>query len=280
MTESIYQNLVRNLDKTAPESIHLCDYPAVNEAHIDKKLEADMDEVLKVVVMGRAARNTANIKNRQPIGRMFVKAPNKLSEFYVEIIEDELNVKSVAFTDDVRDFTSYTFKPQLKTVGPKYGKQLGNIRKALNEIDGNRAMDTLKAEGRLTFNFDGNEVVLTEEDLLIDMAQKEGYVSEADQNVTVVLDTNLTPELIDEGFVRELVSKIQTMRKEAGFEVTDHIAVYESGNEKLAELTKKFEVQIKKDVLADEIIIGQMDGYTKEWNINGETVTLGVVKKN
>ena len=280
MTESIYQNLVRNLDKTAPESIHLCDYPAVNEAHIDKKLEADMDEVLKVVVMGRAARNTANIKNRQPIGRMFVKAPNKLSEFYVEIIENELNVKSVAFTDDVRDFTSYTFKPQLKTVGPKYGKQLGNIRKALNEIDGNRAMDTLKAEGRLTFNFDGNEVVLTEEDLLIDMAQKEGYVSEADQNVTVVLDTNLTPELIDEGFVRELVSKIQTMRKEAGFEVTDHIAVYESGNEKLAELTKKFEVQIKKDVLADEIIIGQMDGYTKEWNINGETVTLGVVKKN
>ena len=186
----------------------------------------------------------------------------------------------MAFTDDVRDFTSYTFKPQLKTVGPKYGKQLGNIRKALNEIDGNRAMDTLNAEGRLTFNFDGNEVVLTEEDLLIDMAQKEGYVSEADQNVTVVLDTNLTPELIDEGFVRELVSKIQTMRKEAGFEVTDHIVVYESGNEKLAELTKKFEVQIKKDVLADEIIIGQMDGYTKEWNINGETVTLGVVKKN
>ena len=280
MTESIYQNLVRNLDKNAPESIHLCDYPTANEAHIDKKLEADMEEVLKVVVMGRAARNTANIKNRQPIGRMFVKAPNKLSEFYVEIIEDELNVKSVAFTDDVRDFTSYTFKPQLKTVGPKYGKQLGNIRKALTEIDGNRAMDTLKAEGKLTFNFDGTEVVLTEEDLLIDMAQKEGYVSEADQNVTVVLDTNLTPELIDEGFVRELVSKIQTMRKEAGFEVTDHIAVYENGNEKLAELTKKFEDQIKKDVLADEIIIGQMDGYTKEWNINGETVTLGVVKKN
>ena len=280
MTESIYQNLVRNLDKNAPESIHLCDYPTANEAHIDKKLEADMEEVLKVVVMGRAARNTANIKNRQPIGRMFVKAPNKLSEFYVEIIEDELNVKSVAFTDDVRDFTSYTFKPQLKTVGPKYGKQLGNIRKALTEIDGNRAMDTLKAEGKLTFNFDGTEVVLTEEDLLIDMAQKEGYVSEADQNVTVVLDTNLTPELIDEGFVRELVSKIQTMRKEAGFEVTDHIAVYENGNEKLAELTKKFEIQIKKDVLADEIIIGQMDGYTKEWNINGETVTLGVVKKN
>ncbi len=280
MTESIYQNLVRNLDKNAPESIHLCDYPTANEAHIDKKLEADMDEVLKVVVMGRAARNTANIKNRQPIGCMFVKAPNKLSEFYVEIIEDELNVKSVVFTDDVRDFTSYTFKPQLKTVGPKYGKQLGNIRKALSEIDGNRAMDTLKAEGKLTFNFDGIEVVLTEEDLLIDMAQKEGYVSEADQNVTVVLDTNLTPELIDEGFVRELVSKIQTMRKEAGFEVTDHIVVYEDGNEKLAELTKRFEAQIKKDVLADEIIIGQMDGYTKEWNINGETVTLGVVKKN
>ena len=228
--------------------------------------------------MGRAARNTANIKNRQPIGRMFVKAPNKLSEFYVEIIEDELNVKSVAFTDDVRDFTSYTFKPQLKTVGPKYGKQLGNIRKALNEIDGNRAMDTLNAEGRLTFNFDGNEVVLTEEDLLIDMAQKEGYVSEADQNVTVVLDTNLTPELIDEGFVRELVSKIQTMRKEAGFEVMDHIGVYQSGNDKIAELIKNNADEIKSEVMADYIHLGEMKGFTKEWNINGETVMLGVEK--
>ena len=225
-----------------------------------------------------SARNTANIKNRQPIGRMFVKAPNKLSEFYVEIIEDELNVKSVAFTDDVRDFTSYTFKPQLKTVGPKYGKQLGNIRKALNEIDGNRAMDTLKAEGRLTFNFDGNEVVLTEEDLLIDMAQKEGYVSEADQNVTVVLDTNLTPELIDEGFVRELVSKIQTMRKEAGFEVMDKIVVYAHGNDKIQDVMKTHEDEIKSEVLADEMVLGETDGYVKEWNINKEAVTMGVKK--
>ena len=279
MTESIYQNLVCNLDKTAPESVHLCDYPEVNEAWIDKQLEADMEEVLKVVVMGRAARNTANIKNRQPIGQMFVKAPSPLSEFYIEIIEDELNVKKVTFTDDVRDFTTYTFKPQLKTVGPKYGKQLGNIRKALTEIDGNEAMDTLKATGSLKFDFDGAEVVLEEADLLIDMAQKEGYVTEADQAVTVVLDANLTPELIEEGFLRELTSKIQTMRKEAGFEVTDRISVYEEGNDKIADLMKAHEADIKSDVLADAVYVGQMDGYTKEWNINGETVTLGV-KKN
>ena len=211
MAEKIYQNLVCNLDEEAPESVHLCSFPDVKADLIDKKLEEDMEEVLKVVIMGRAARNTASIKNRQPIGQMFVKADHELSQFYVEIIEEELNVKKVIFTEDVREFTSYTFKPQLKTVGPKYGKQLNNIRKALTEIDGNEAMDTLKEKGNLRFEFDGAEVVLLEEDLLIDMAQKPGYVSEADQVMTVVLDTNLSKELIEEGFIRELVSKIQTM---------------------------------------------------------------------
>ncbi len=278
MTEDIYQNLVRNIDKTAPESIHLCDFPAVHEEMIDQELEDKMDEVLKIVVMGRAARNAANIKNRQPIGKMFVKAPSALPEFYQEIIEDELNVKSVEFTDDVRAFTTYTFKPQLKTVGPKYGRQLGNIKKALSEVDGNEAMDTLNEKGALTFDFDGTKVELTKDDLLIDMAQTEGYVSEGDNTVTVVLDTNLTPELIEEGFVREIISKIQTMRKEADFEVTDHISVYQDKNDKIAEILKAHEDDIKEEVLADQIILGQMGGFTKEWNINGEDVTLGVEK--
>ena len=278
MTEDIYQNLVRNVDKDAPESVHLCDFPAVEEAHIDKKLEEDMDEVLDIVVLGRAARNTANLKNRQPIGKMYVKAEHKLGEFYVEIIEDELNVKSVEFVDDVRNFTSYSFKPQLKTVGPKYGKQLGNIRKALAEIDGNAAMDTLKAEGALKFDFGGEIVVLTEDDLLIDMAQTEGYVSEGDNKVTVALDTNLTPELIEEGFVREVISKIQTMRKEAGFEVTDHINVYQDANDKIAEILKKHADTIKEEVLANHIVLGEMGGFVKEWNINGEKGMLGVKK--
>ena len=278
MTEEIYQNLVCNIDKNAPESIHLCDYPVADESCIDEKLEDNMDEVLKIVVMGRAARNTANIKNRQPIGRMFVKAPHELSVFYQEIIEDELNVKSVVFTDDVRDFTSYSFKPQLKTVGPKYGKQLNNIRKALSEVDGNTAMDTLNEKGALTFDFDGSEVVLTKEDLLIDTAQMEGYVSEGDNTVTVVLDTNLTPELIEEGFVRELISKIQTMRKEAGFEVMDHILITSEGNEKIAGIFGAHGEEIKSEVLAEGITLGKAAGYTKEWNINGENVTLGVEK--
>ena len=278
MTEDIYQNLVRSIDKNAPESIHLCDFPSVDEMHIDKQLEADMDEVLKVVVLGRAARNTANIKNRQPIGKMYVKADHELSDFYVEIIEDELNVKSVEFVEDVRNFTSYSFKPQLKTVGPKYGKQLGNIRKALAEIDGNAAMDTLKAEGALKFDFGAELVVLTEEDLLIDMAQTEGYVSESDNTVTVALDTRLTPELLEEGFVRELVSKIQTMRKEAGFEVMDHICVYQQNNDKIADILTRYADTIRSEVLADDIRVGEMGGYTKEWNINGETGILGVEK--
>ena len=278
MTEDIYQNLVRNIDKTAPESIHLCDFPAVNEEMIDADLEEKMDEVLKIVVMGRAARNAANIKNRQPIGRMFVKAPSALPEFFQEIIEDELNVKAVEFTDDVRAFTSYTFKPQLKTVGPKYGKQLGNIKKALAEVDGNTAMDTLNETGLLTFSFDGVKVGLTKDDLLIDMAQTEGFVSEGDNTITVVLDTNLTPELVEEGFVREIISKIQTMRKEADFEVTDHINVYQDNSDKIAEILKAHCDEIKDEVLAEHIMLGQMGGYAKEWNINGEKVMLGVEK--
>ncbi|MBS6516571.1 MAG: isoleucine--tRNA ligase [Clostridium sp.] len=278
MCEDIYQNLVRKIDKTAPESVHLCSFPEVQEGFIDKELEAYMDEVLKVVVFGRAARNTANIKNRQPIGKMFVKAERSLPEFYQEIIEDELNVKSVEFTDDVRAFTSYTFKPQLRTVGPKYGKQLGNIKKALSEIDGNSAMDTLKEKGALTFDFNGEEVVLTEEDLLIDAAQVEGYVSEGDNTVMVVLDTNLTPELLEEGFVRELISKIQTMRKEAGFEVMNHIRVFAEGNEKISAVFAAHGEEIKSEVLADEIVTGQTGGYSKEWSINGEKVVLGVEK--
>lgn len=278
MTEQIYQNLVCAVDKTAPESIHLCDYPVAEESFIDKQLEVDMDEVLKIVVMGRAARNTANIKNRQPIGQMFVKAPHSLPVFYQEIIEEELNVKKVVFTDDVRDFTSYSFKPQLKTVGPKYGKQLGSIKNALSEINGNEAMDTLNETGALTFTFDGTEVVLTKEDLLIDTAQTEGYVSEGDNTITVVLDTNLTPELLAEGFVRELISKIQTMRKEAGFEVMDHILVYSKDNEAIEGILKDNEEEVKSEVLADSIQFGTAAGYVKEWNINGENVTLGVEK--
>jgi isoleucyl-tRNA synthetase len=278
MSEQIYQNLVCSVDKSAPESIHLCDYPEANESFIDQQLEDNMDEVLKIVVMGRAARNTANIKNRQPIGQMFVKAPHTLSVFYQEIIEEELNVKKVVFTDDVRDFTSYSFKPQLKTVGPKYGKQLGNIKNALLEVNGNEAMDTLNNAGALTFTFNGEEVVLTKEDLLIDTAQTEGYISEGDNTITVVLDTNLTPELLTEGFVRELISKIQTMRKEAGFEVMDHIRVYSKGNETIGTILKAHEEEVKSEVLADSIQYETTAGYEKEWNINGENVTLGVEK--
>ena len=279
MTEDIYQNLVRSLDKEAPESIHLCDFPVANEAHIDKDLEAKMEEVLKVVVLGRAARNTANIKNRQPIGRMFVKAETALPEFYQEIIQDELNVKKVEFTDDVRAFTSYSFKPQLRTVGRKYGKYVNEIKEILAGLDGNQAMDTLNETDLLSFETqDGTKVELAKEDLLIDMAQVPGFVSEGDNFVTVVLDTNLTPELIEEGFVREIISKIQTMRKEAGFEVMNHINLFQDGNDKLAEILKNHTEEIKKEVLADNILIGTMGGYTKEWDINGEKGMFGVEK--
>ena len=278
MTEDMYQNLVRSVDKDAIESIHLCDFPTVNEAWIDKDLEADMKELLEIVVLGRACRNTANIKNRQPIGTMYVKAEKKMSEFYTDIIADELNVKEVKFADDVESFISYSFKPQLRTVGPKYGKLLGGIRQALTDINGTAAMNELRTNGVLKLDINGNDVELTEEDLLIETAQTEGYVSESDGETSVVLDTNLTPELIEEGFVREIISKIQTMRKEAGFEVMDKIKVYAHGNDKIQDVMKAHEDEIKSEVLADEMVLGETDGYVKEWNINKEAVTMGVKK--
>ncbi len=276
ITEDIYRNLVCGIDKSAPESIHLCDFPEVKTEWIDKDLEKNMDEVLRIVVMGRACRNAANIKNRQPIADMFVKAPYKLDGYYQDIIRDELNVKAVSFTDDVRSFTTYSFKPQLKTVGPKYGKSLNGIRTYLAEVDGNAAMDELKEKGSLTFDVNGVSVVLSEEDLLIDMAQTEGYVSDGDNEITVVLDTKLTPELIEEGFIREIISKIQTMRKEADFEVMDKIVVYCQGNDKIAELLTSHREAIQSEVLALEVRIGETKGYVKDWSINGEDVTLGV----
>ena len=278
MTEDIYQNLVRSIDADAPESIHLCDYPEVNEAWIDKDLEANMEELLEIVVLGRACRNTANIKNRQPIGTMYVKAEKAMDKFYTDIIADELNVKEVKFADDVESFISYSFKPQLRTVGPKYGKLLNGIRTALSEIDGTAAMKELRENGVLTLDIDGNKVELAEEDLLIETAQTEGYVTETDGETSVVLDTNLTPELIQEGFVREIISKVQTMRKEAGFEVMDKIIVYAKDNDKIMDIMKANQDEIKREVLAENIILGEAEGYTKEWNINKEAVTLGVSK--
>ena len=280
MTEEIYRNIVVNVDKNAPESIHFCDFPEVNEEWIDTKLEEDMDHVLQIVVQGRACRNTANIKNRQPIGKMYVKAAFELSDFYKDIIADELNVKEVVFTDDVSAFTSYSFKPQLRTVGPKYGKKLNAIRQYLGSVDGNAAMNELKTTGKLTFDADGDQVELLEEDLLIDAAQMPGYVSDTEYETTVVLDTNLTPELVEEGFVREIISKIQTMRKEAGFEVMDHIRVYFAQNDKIKALVDSNNAEIKDEVLANEICFDTIKGYNKEWNIDGETVVIGVEKEN
>jgi isoleucyl-tRNA synthetase len=279
MTEDIYRNLVCSVDANAPESIHLCDFPAVDESQIDKELEKNMDAVLKIVVMGRACRNNANIKNRQPIGQMYVKAEEVLNDFYVDIIADELNVKSVAFAEDVSAYTDYQFKPQLRTVGPKYGKYLKQIQTTLAEINGNEAMAQLKASGQLVLSNISDEVVLTEEDLLITMTQMEGFITEGDNYVTVVLDTQLTPELIEEGFVRELISKIQTMRKEAGFEVMDHIAISYVADEKVAAIFEKYGNDIMSEVLAEEIHAGNLKGHQKEWNINGEKVTLAVEKK-
>lgn len=279
MTEDIYQNLVRSIDANAPESIHLCDFPKVNEAHIDKELEENMDRVLKLVVMGRACRNTANIKNRQPIGQMYVKADFELSEFFDAIVADELNVKNVTFTQEVRDFTSYSFKPQLKTVGPKYGKLLGGIKNVLSGLDGNAAMDELNANGCLRFEVNGEEVVLNREDLLIDTAQMEGYVSEDDNGITVVLDTNLSEELLEEGFVREIISKVQKMRKEADFEVMDKIVITYEGSEKAETVFAKNADEIGAETLALEVKKATPAGYVKEWKINGEAVTLGVEKQ-
>ena len=278
MTEEIYQNLVRSVDKDAIESIHLCDFPKVEEAWINKELEDDMEELLKIVVLGRAARNTANIKNRQPIGTMYIKADKEMGQFYTDIIADELNVKEVKFANDVESFISYSFKPQLRTVGPKYGKLLNGIRTALAEINGTEAMNELRSTGLLTLDINGNKVELSEEDLLIETAQTEGYVTEADGDISVVLDTNLTPELIEEGFVREIVSKVQTMRKEAGFEVMDKIHIYAKDNDKILELMKNHKEEIMSEVLAEDMTLGTIDGYVKEWNINKEPVVLGVAK--
>ena len=278
MSEQIYRNLVCSIDKNAPISVHLCDFPEVNEKMIDTELEKNMDAVLKTVVMGRACRNASAIKNRQPIANMFVKADFTLDEFYKEIIEDELNVKEVTFTDDVSELTTYNFKPQLKTVGPKYGKQLGGIKEYLANVDGNKAMAELKANGAIKFEVGGVEISLAEEDLLIEMTQKEGYVTEADNYVTVVLDTNLTEELLEEGCVNEIISKLQTMRKDSGFEVMDRIKVYVEGNDKIAEIVKKNEKAIADKVLANEVLYGTKNDAAKEWNINGEKVFLGVEK--
>ena len=277
MTEDIYRNLVCSVDASAPESIHLCSFPVADTSMIDKDLEATMDEVLKIITLGRACRNTSNLKNRQPIGKMYVQAPADLADFYKEIIEDELNVKDVEFTQDASKFVSYTFKPQLRTVGPKYGKLLGKIRAALGEVNGQEAYAALKNGSPLTFDFDGSIVELAEEDLLIEMAQVPGFVAESDGPVTVALDTNLTPELIEEGFVREIISKIQTMRKDAGFEVTDHITFSYGTNEKIAALAAAHANEIMAETLCDAVQAEAGEGFfVKEWDINGEKATFGV----
>ncbi len=276
MAEDIYRNLVCSVDTSAPESVHLCDFPNVNEKYIDEDLENNMKKALDIVVLARACRNASGIKNRQPIGKMFVKAAFELPHFYEEIITDELNVKEVVFTQDVSDFTSYSFKPQLRTVGPKYGRFLGQIKQALSELDGNAAMEQLNEGKPLTFTFDGNEIVLEKEDLLIDTAQVEGYVSESDKGITVVLDTNLSEKLIEEGFVREIISKIQTMRKEAGFEVMDKIIVNVDKNDRIISVIRENLDEIRAEVLAEKVEFGKISGYEKQWNINGETVAFGV----
>ena len=278
MTESIYQNLVKSVDKTAPESIHLCDFPTVDSSAIDKSLEENMDKVLEIVVLGRAARNGSSLKNRQPLGTMYVKLDGKLDGYYTDIIRDELNIKNVIFTDKVDDFVSYRFKPQLKTVGPKFGKQLNEIRTALSEIDGNKAKKQLDADGSLTLELPSGTVVLQTEDLLIETEQRDGFYTVSDRGITVAIDTTLTKELIEEGFVRELISKIQTMRKEAGFNVTDHISVTLSGSDKVAEIALNKKDDIAGDTLTDSLTAAEPDGYVKEWDINGEKVSIGVKK--
>ena len=276
MAESIYQNLVCSLDPCAPKSVHLCRYPQADEKMMDQKLEADMDTVLKVVVLGRAARNGAAMKNRQPLAKMYVKAQEEIGVFYKKIIEDELNIKSVECTADVSAFTSYNFKPQLKTVGPKYGKMLGEIRTALSNLDGSAAKKELDSTGMLKLVLSTGEIQLASEDLLIEMTRSEQYFSVEDGGVTVAIDTSLTDDLVEEGFVREIISKLQTMRKEAGFNVMDHIAVYVEGNEKIGRIMQKNLSIIENDTLADLLELEQMDGYSKAWDINGEKVTLGV----
>ncbi|MCR5153630.1 MAG: isoleucine--tRNA ligase [Lachnospiraceae bacterium] len=276
MTESIYRNLVCTSDASAPESVHLCDFPEVNTAWIDEKLEEQMDEVLNIVVLGRACRNASNIKQRQPIAKMYVKAEKELPEFFKDIIKNELNIKNVEFTEDVRNFTSYSFKPQLKTLGRRFGAKINEVRTLLAGLDGNTAMDELNEKGTLTLTVSGTPEELTKDDLLIEASQVPGFVSDQNHGITVVLDTNLTPELIEEGFVREIISKVQTMRKDSGFEVMDRIKVYLSGNDKLGKIAKDNEDDIKRVCLADEIVIGIASGNTKDWNLNGEDVIIGV----
>lgn len=278
MTEDIYQNLVVNIDKDAPKSVHLCDFPKSNENFIDKKLEKDMEAVLDIVVLGRACRNTANIKNRQPIGTMYVKSDFELSDFYKDIIKEELNIKNLIFTNDVREFTTYTFKPQLKTLGKRFGKNINTLKEILASIDGNSAMDEINEKGNITININEVDEVIEKDDLLIEAAQKQGFESNSDYGITVVIDTNLTEELIEEGFVREIISKIQTMRKEANFEVMDNITVYQDENDKIANIIKNNADQIKSEVLAKQIVIGELNGYVKEWVINNEKTYLGVEK--
>ena len=278
MTEDIYLNLVCSTDKNAPESIHLCDFPEVCEEVIDTKLEEDMETVLEAVVIGRACRNTANIKNRQPISKMFIKAGEGLSEFYLDIIKEELNVKEAVLKDDVSSLTTYSFKPQLKTLGRRFGKNINAVKEILAGLDGQKAMEEINTKGTLTITVDGKEELLEKDDLLIEAAQIEGYISGTDHGITVVLDTNLTPGLIEEGFVREVISKVQTMRKDAGFEVMDHIRLSVKDNDKIIEIIKNNEDIVKSEVLANEAVYGTAEGFTKEWNINGEKVVLGVEK--
>ena len=279
MTEDIYRNLVCSVDASAPESIHLCDYPVCDESKVDKELEKNMELVLEAVVIGRACRNEANTKQRQPLSKMYVKSGNVLDDFYQDIIKDELNVKAIEFTDDVSNFTNYTFKPQLKTLGRRFGSRLNALKEVLAGLDGSKAFAELNEKGSITVNVAGESEVLEKDDLLVEAAKREGFVSGEDNGITVVLDTNLTPELIEEGFVRELISKVQTMRKDAGFEVMDRITVYVSGNDRIKEVAEKNADAIKKVVLADEIVYNTTEGSVKDWNLNGEDVTLGV-KKN
>ena len=282
MTEEIYQNLVRSIDKTAPLSIHLCDFPKVDESHIDKELEDNMEKVLEIVVLGRAGRNEANIKNRQPIGNMYVNfatGKNVLPEMYMDIIKEELNVKNITMLDDVSKFSGYTFKPQLRTLGKRFGSRLNALKEVLANVDGVKVMAELKETGKTVLSVGGIDEELAMDDLLYEAVQVEGFETQSENGITVVLDRELTPELIEEGFVRELISKIQTLRKEAGFEVMDKITVYAIGNEKLEALMQANKESILTDVMATEIVTGSLDGYTKEWNINGENVEMGV-KKN
>ena len=276
ITESIYRNLVCSVDANAPISVHLCDFPVANEAFIDAELEAEMELVLEIVVLGRAARNASNIKNRQPIGNMYVKADRQLDDYFKEIVASELNLKEVSFKDDMEAYLSYSFKPQFKVLGPKVGKQIGEVKAALAAVNGHAAKAELETTGKLKLSLKSGEVELTAEDVDITMSQTEGFATQRYGNVTIALETTLSQELIEEGFVREIISKLQTMRKENGFEVVDHITVYAAGNDKLTDIMSRNEDFLKKVVLADNVVYGSTDGFVKEWNINGEDITLAV----